>query len=54
MRDRADPGAGPAANDLSQHESFCRGMKLILGDGSPDYLFRPATVRFFSQAILVR
>src|SRR6266545_3523550 len=54
MRDRADRGAGPAANYLSQQGSSRRGMKLILSDGSSDYLFRPATVRIFSQALFVR
>jgi len=28
------------------------GMKVLRSDGSPDYLFRPATVRIFSQAVL--
>ena len=31
-----------------------RGMTLVLRHGSPDYLFRPATVRIFSQAIFGR
>ena len=49
-----DSRADPAANSVSQRGSLRRGMKLVLSHGSPDYLFRPATVRIFSKAILIR
>ena len=35
-------------------EASRRGMKLVLRHGSPDYLFRPTTLRIFSQAIPIR
>ena len=46
--------ADPAANRVSQRGSSRRGMKLVLSHESTDYLFRPATVRIFSEAIFVR
>ena len=49
-----DSRADPAANSVSQRGSLRRGMKLVLSHGSSDYLFRPATVRIFSQAIPIR
>ena len=54
MRGRTDSRADPAANSVSKRGSVRRGMKLVLSHGSSDYLFRPATVRIFSQAILIR
>ena len=49
-----DSRVDPAANSVSQRGSLRRGMKLVLSHGSPDYLFRPATVRIFSKAIPIR